>query len=43
MRRRVVVTGMGKSGIIGNRHGVLVGRYTSGPEMQRVDEVFMLR
>ncbi len=32
-----------KSGIMGNKRGVIVGRNTSGPEMQRVDEVFMLR
>jgi translation initiation factor 6 len=32
-----------KSGIIGNKRGVIVGKYTSGPEMQRVDEVFMLK
>ena len=32
-----------KSGIIGNRRGIVVGKQTSGPEMQRVDEVFMLR
>ena len=32
-----------KSGIIGNKRGVIVGKNTSGPEMQRVDEVFMLK
>ncbi len=32
-----------KSGIIGNKRGIIVGKQTSGPEMQRVDEVFMLR
>jgi len=32
-----------KSGIIGNKKGIIVGMQTSGPEMQRVDEVFMLR
>jgi translation initiation factor 6 len=32
-----------KSGIIGNKRGVIVGKHTSGPEMQRVDEVFMLK
>lgn len=32
-----------KSGIIANKRGVLVGKFSSGPEMQRVDEVFMLR
>jgi len=32
-----------KSGIIGNKKGIIVGTQTSGPEMQRVDEVFMLR
>jgi len=32
-----------KSGIMGNKKGILVGKFTSGPEMQRVDEVFMLK
>jgi len=32
-----------KSGILANKHGVILGRLTSGPEMQRVDEVFMLK
>ncbi len=32
-----------KSGIIGNKRGIIVGKQTSGPETQRVDEVFMLR
>ena len=32
-----------KSGIIGNSRGVIVGKFSSGPEVQRADEVFMLR
>jgi translation initiation factor 6 len=32
-----------KSGIIGNKKGLIVSKFTSGPEMQRIDEVFMLK
>lgn len=32
-----------KSGIIGNSRGVVIGKFSSGPEVQRVDEVFMLK
>ena len=30
------------SGIAGNKKGVVVGAFSSGPEMNRIDEVFML-
>lgn len=32
-----------KSGIVGNEKGVLVGELTSGPELNRIDDIFILR
>lgn len=32
-----------KTGIIGNDEGILVGQETTGPELNRIDEVFMLK
>lgn len=31
-----------KSGIVGNEKGVLVGEFTSGPELNRIDDIFIL-
>ncbi len=31
-----------KNGIIGNNEGILVGKETTGPEINRIDEVFVL-
>lgn len=30
-----------KSGLVGNKHGILVGSRTSGPELGRISEVFL--
>ncbi|NYZ79674.1 translation initiation factor IF-6 [Candidatus Micrarchaeota archaeon] len=30
------------SGIVGNKNGVIAGSFTSGPEMNRIDDVFIL-
>lgn len=32
-----------KTGIIGNKEGILVGDQTTGPELNRIDEIFMLK
>lgn len=32
-----------KTGIIGNKKGILVGSLTSGPELNRIDEIFILK
>ncbi len=32
-----------KTGIIGNKKGLLVGERTTGPELNRIDEVFLLK
>jgi len=32
-----------KNGIIGNNEGILVGGETTGPEVNRIDEIFMLK
>ncbi len=32
-----------KTGMIGNSKGILVGKRTSGPELKRIDEIFILR
>jgi translation initiation factor 6 len=30
------------SGIVGNKNGIIAGSFTSGPEMNRIDDVFIL-
>lgn len=32
-----------KTGIIGNNNGLLIGQRTTGPELNRIDEVFLLK
>ncbi|MEM0372717.1 MAG: translation initiation factor IF-6 [archaeon] len=31
-----------RSGLVGNKHGMIAGAFTSGPELNRIDDIFIL-